>query len=140
MSAMTDLFGPPIHVYTVADGVADGSMIEAPASDVDEAGYRLPVTFTRAAWTDLVKWDDNPFQDEAGRLWDVLTMVRAAARRACADPGSRHAFQLVRVPYLTASGARSRAEQPRLTTAHVVAQGYDRAGRPCLTILLPQES
>jgi hypothetical protein len=139
MTSMTELFGEPISVYTVADGVADDVMVLAPPADTDEAGYRLPVTFTKAAWRDLVEWDDEPCQDEAGRLWDVLTMVRRAAKAAATDPGSRHAFSLYRVPFLTKSGNRSRAQEPKLARAHVVCQAFDRSGRPCLTILLPGE-
>lgn len=139
MSTMTELFGEPISVYTAEQGVADGVLRLAPAADTEEAGYRIPVTFTAAAWRDLVEWDDDPGQDEAGRLWDVLTMMRPAARAASSEPGARYRFQLVRVPYLTKSGRRSTAERPKLVTREVVCQGYDRAGRPCFTVLMPGE-
>lgn len=136
---MTELFGEPISVYTVSDGVRDGFMVEAPEADAQEAGYRVPVTFTKAAFTDLVEWDDAPCQDVRGRLWDVLWMMRGAAKAAMANPGGRYAFTLYRVPYLTKSGNRSRAETPQRVTRHIVAQGYDRDGAPCLTILMPTE-
>lgn len=137
---LTDLFGPPISVYTTEQGVADGVMVLAPEADCREAGYNLPVVFTIAAWTDLVKWDDNPGQDEAGRLWDVLHMARRAAKAAFADPQERYTFRMVRVPYLTKSGNRSRGQRPLLVSVDVVVQGYDLTGRPCLTVLLPSES
>lgn len=139
MSDMTDLFGPPISVYTVKDGVNDGVLVEAPAGDREEAGYHIPVTFTEAAYVDLVQWDDNPDQDQAGRLWDVLTMMRGAAKAAMASPGDRFQFALYRVPYLTKSGNRSKAEGASFVRRHVVAQGYDTQGTPCLTVLMPGE-
>lgn len=140
MSTLTEIFGEPISVYTVRDGVRDEVMIEAPAADAQEAGYHLPVVFTKDAHTDLVTWDDDPCQDERGRLWDVLMMMRGAAKAAMADPGGRYAFTLYRVPYLTKSGNRSRAITTQRVTRHIVAQGYDLDGAPCLTILMPNES
>lgn len=140
MSTMTELFGDPISVYTTAQGVADGVMVLAPEADTREAGYNIPVVFTKAAHRDLVEWDDDPGQDEAGRLWDVLHMARAAAKAAARNPQERYTFRMVRVPFLTKSGKRSRAELPVLVRVDVVVQGYDQSGRPCVTILLPAES
>jgi hypothetical protein len=47
-------------------------------SDVaQEAGFRLPVAMTAAAWSAAVEVPFNtPCQDETGRLWDVLNVLR----------------------------------------------------------------
>lgn len=135
-----DFWGEPISVYTVADGVADGTMVLPDPASCTEGGYRMPVTMTAAAYADLVEWDGDGWQDERGRLWDVLTMMRGAAKAAAANPGDRYQFQLMRVPFRTPSGKRSKAMTARLVTRHVVCQGYDRAGAPCLTVLMPDES
>jgi hypothetical protein len=62
----------------VSDAIRDGALIDVSAV-TREAGIRYPVALTRAAWERCVA--DPPgvlCQDEAGRLWDVLTMLRFA--------------------------------------------------------------
>lgn len=70
-----------------------------------EAGIRLPVVLTRAAWDEAVSWtkadgaDTGAYQDEAGRLWDVLTMTGIALRQARLQPLPIYApFMVLRVP------------------------------------------
>ena len=42
-----------------------------------EAGFKYPVTLTAAAWAKCVAVPAGVLcQDEPGRLWDVLTMLR----------------------------------------------------------------
>lgn len=129
-----------ISVYTVEDAVADGSMIDATSAATLEAGYRIPVTFTRPAWRYSVEWTrGNGLQDEAGRLWDVLWMMKGAAKAAVASPGRRFAFDLYRVPNTTPSGRPSSSETAQRIRLEVVAQGFDMT-RPCLTVLMVGES
>jgi hypothetical protein len=46
-----------------------------------EAGIRWPVALTAAVWAQCVAVPPGvACQDEAGRLWDVLTMLRFAIR------------------------------------------------------------
>lgn len=135
MSTLTDIFGPPIHVYTVADGIRDGVMVEAPEDVRTDAGYRIPVVFTAAAWADLVEWDGDGLQDETGRLWDVLTTMRAAAKASLAAGGQRRSFDTYRVPLRTPTGKRSRATTPQRVTSDLVVQAYDAVGTPCITVL-----
>ena len=44
-----------IHSYSRAEAIADGVLVDVtkPAS---EAGFKVPVTITRAAWADCVEW------------------------------------------------------------------------------------
>lgn len=100
-----------------------------------EAGFRLPVALTTAAWQDTVEWSstDNQrqtHQDESGRLWDVLWMAYLAAR--IQPNGSRVAFQLLRVP------RGGRGTRPRLTTLHMHIGPGDR-GEPVVTLMQPHE-
>ena len=127
-------FGEVISVYTRAQALADGVLIDAGAR-VYESGYRWPVALTAAAWNDCVAWSDADnerqiHQDQSGRLWDVLFMAAHAARtRAEAGPELR--FELYRVPR---DGQSTEAE---LTTLKlVVGPGDD--GEPVMT-LLPNE-
>jgi hypothetical protein len=142
--AMTDLFGPPIHVYTRAEAIADGVLVDV-SEVAAEAGFTVPVAMTAAAWADCVAWDaaaearkpQGTGQDEAGRLWDVVTVLKYAMRRKRpAGPGddpSRLGFQVLRVP------AEGRGVRPRLVTltAHI---GPGDDFEPVLTVLMPGES
>jgi hypothetical protein len=131
---LDNIFGEPIYVYSRAQAIEDGSLIDL-TETAHEAGVRLPVAMTAAAWSDCVAWNDadsmrQTAQDEAGRLWDVLWMAFLAARRA--KDSQRVAFTVNRVP----RGGRS--PYPRPTTLHMcIGPGDDAA--PVITILLPNE-
>lgn len=123
-----------IHVYTRAQALEDGVLVDAGAA-AREAGFRWPVGLTAAAWADAVAWDqrneDNAaLQDEAGRLWDVLTMARLATQRG--GDGRRAAFEVLRIPNT------SRATRPVLTRLQLLC-GPGDAGEPVLTITCPGE-
>lgn len=131
---LDSLFGSPIHIYTRAQAIGDGVLIDL-SKTAHEAGFRLPVAMTAAAWADCVTWNDADStrqiaQDEAGRLWDVLWMAYLAARRA--GNSQRIAFTVNRVP----TGGRSPNPQP--TTLHMCIGPGDN-GAPVITILLPNE-
>jgi hypothetical protein len=87
------LFGEVIYVYTRAHAVADGSQVEV-TSTAQEAGIRFPVFLTRAVYDAYVTVPpDVAGQDEAGRLFDIVWMLRFAIRKA--HPGkSRLPFAL----------------------------------------------
>lgn len=128
-------FGEVISVYTRAQALADGVLIDA-GPMAREAGFRWPVALTTAAWEDCVAWsesdcDRQTHQDQSGRLWDVLFMAAYAAR-ANAEAGSELRFELYRVP------RDGRSTEAELTTLKLlVGPGDD--GEPVMTILLPNE-
>lgn len=135
-----DLFGEPISVYTVEDGIRDGAILDLTSATTLEAGYRIAVTMTAGAWAHAVAWTrTDGLQDEAGRLWDVLWMMRGAAKRAAAAPGRRVAFALYRVPNVTPAGRPSKSETAQAIRLEVVAQPFDLTGRVCFTILRTDE-
>jgi hypothetical protein len=129
------IFGEVISVYTRAQALADGVLIDT-GPMAREAGFCWPVAMTAAAWQDCVAWtesdnDRQTHQDQSGRLWDVLFMAAHAARtKADADP--QLLFELHRVP----RDGRSSAAQ--LTTLKLVVGPGDDA-EPVMTILLPLE-
>ena len=101
-----------------------------------EAGFKWPVALTSAAWADCVAWseDDNRqqvYQDESGRLWDVLFMTSHAIQTRSGS-GDRLLFQLYRV---RRDGQSMEAE---LTTLKMIV-GPGDSGEPVITILLPDE-
>lgn len=141
---LTEIFGEPISVYTRADAIRDGALIEV-SDTAREAGIVWPVAMTAAAHSDTVVWTDEDEkrkgftgQDEAGRLWDVVNMTRFAmsgwARANGADitPGTRIPVLLYRVP------RDGRGLSPRRVCLHAhVGPGDD--GQPVLTLMLPNE-
>lgn len=69
-----------IHVYTRAQAIADGVLMDVSAL-AREAGFKVPVAMTAAAWADCVAWPPEAGgQDETGRLWDVLYLAGWQAR------------------------------------------------------------
>src|SRR5215813_517786 len=76
------MFGPDdlIYRYTRAQAIADGVLVDVSTAG-REAGFEFPVALTRAAWERCVAVPAGVgCQDEVGRLWDVLTMLRFAVR------------------------------------------------------------
>ena len=70
-----------IHQYTRADALRDGVLLDVSATAM-ETGIRWPVALTCAAWERCVSVPSGvACQDEAGRLWDVLWMLRCAIAR-----------------------------------------------------------
>jgi len=86
-------FGEIIYSYTRKQAIADGVQVDI-SSAAKEAGIRFPVFITRTAFDAYVTVPPNlSGQDEAGRLWDVVWMLRFAIRKA-AQGQSRLPFAL----------------------------------------------
>lgn len=129
---MHDLFGPVISAYTRADALADGTLTDVSAL-AKEAGVNWPVAMTRAAHTEFVAWDgDDALQDETGRTWDVVSMLRFAlgSRSGGIQPGARVPFQVAHVTAADPEG------EPVTGTLHAVFSVEDG---PCWTLMLPHE-
>ena len=93
-----------------------------------EAGFRYPVALTRAVWREYVEVPAGvEGQDEKGRLWDVLNMLRFAIKKA--EDASALRFQLY---------VRNDNRQARLVTLKAVC-GPEDDGGPCITVMLPEE-
>ena len=81
-------FGEVIYSYTRSQAVADGVQVEV-TKTAQEAGIRFPVFLTRAVYDAYVTVPPGvEAQDEAGRLWDIITMARFAILRS--RPGCDH--------------------------------------------------
>ena len=75
-------FGPVIYSYTRAQAVADGVQVEV-TKTAHEAGIKFPVFLTRTVFDTYVAVPpDVAGQDEAGRLWDIVWMLRFAILRS----------------------------------------------------------
>src|ERR1700743_3293439 len=75
-------FGEVIYAYTRKQAVADGFQVEV-SKTAQEAGIRFPVFLTRAVFDAYVTVPQGVTgQDEAGRLWNIVWMLRFAIRKA----------------------------------------------------------
>ncbi|MFF4777640.1 DUF6573 family protein [Microtetraspora fusca] len=130
------LYGEPIHVFTRAQMIEDGALVEVPENIAREAGFRHPMAMTASVWSDSVRWTDDDdtcqrtYQDESGRLWDVLWMARKAALTAGNTDRSR--FTVARIP----RDGRSRTAK-QVTLEMVIGPGDNF--EPVITIQFPGE-
>lgn len=116
-----------IYAYTRNQAIADGVLIDV-SEMAKEAGFVWPVAVTAAVHAEYVAVPSGVTgQDEAGRLWDILTMLRFAIRR-CQSQKDGLLFTLL---VNNGKGAR------KVTLKSL--RGYEDDGTPCLTILLPDE-
>lgn len=74
-------FGSVIYTYTRKQAVADGVQVEV-TKTAQEAGIKFPVFLTRTVFNAYVAVPEGVTgQDEAGRLWDIVWMLRFAILR-----------------------------------------------------------
>ena len=75
-------FGEVIYAYTRKQAIADGVQVDV-TKTAQEAGIRFPVFLTRGVFETYVAVPEGVTgQDEAGRLWDVVWMLRFGIIRA----------------------------------------------------------
>lgn len=140
MDALTDLFGETISTYTRQQAIDDGVLVQLSGPGyqgdswipdmVAEAGFRLPVAMTSAAfhrYVELSPAAERAGNDIKGRLWDVLWMLLQEIRNSRNNSELRFSFYCV-----TQSVRATRCELKALC-------GPGDAGDPVLTILLPEE-
>lgn len=142
-ASIEDIFGEVIYSYSRADALRDGVLVDV-STLASEYGVRWPVAMTAAAHLATVAWDERiearkpgyTGQDETGRCWDVLTMMRrmlpAACEQAQQQGYGRVPFRVLCVP---SEGAGVRARLTELAL-HV---GPGDEGEPVITIMLPNE-
>ena len=123
-------FGKIVYAYTRSQAVADGFQVEV-TKTAGEAGIRFPVFITRAVYDAYVTVPpDVTGQDEAGRLWDVVWMLRFAIRKA-ASGQSRLPFALY---------VRNDNRAPRLVKLVALCGALDMDDpQPAITVMMPDE-
>ena len=128
-------FGPVISTYTRAQAIEDGFLVDV-SDTAREAGFTIPVAVTRTVWTRLVAVPEGyrGFQDERGRLWDVLWMARHYALRAS---GSDRVTMCVLVRDIR-KDLRDSYRPPRRHFP-VVAIGAGDDGSPAITVMFPED-
>lgn len=119
-----------IAVYTRAQAIEDGEQVEV-STVAREAGLRFPVFLTRAVYDEYVTVPPQAAgQDEAGRLWDIVWMLRHAIRQS--PPGTdRIAVSLY---------VRNDHRRPKLVRLAAVSGPLDLDdAQPAITVMLPGE-
>jgi hypothetical protein len=123
-------FGGVIYAYTRKQAIADGVQVEVTAT-AQEAGIKFPVFLTRGVFDAYVAVPPNVTgQDEAGRLWDVVWMLRFAVQRS--RPGCD------RIPVALYVRNDNRAAKLVKLIATCGALDMDDP-QPAITIMLPDE-
>lgn len=130
---METALGEVIYTYTREQALADGTLIDV-STVASEAGFCCSVALTAAAWGDCVAWAEadsqwQGYQDEIGRLWDVLLMASRAAKGLV---GERLQFELYRVP----RGGRCHSPRPTRLTMII---GPGDQGEAVITLMQPDE-
>ena len=88
-------FGPVIFRYTRAQAIDDGVLIDVSAT-AREAGIRLHTCVTAAVWQEYVRVPEGVTgQDERGRLWDIVWMLRCAIVRERHEATNQINYQLL---------------------------------------------
>ena len=128
-TTLEELFGEVIYSYSREQAIADGVLVDV-SETAKEAGFKFNTVVTRAVWEDCIAWDNDnekAYQDESGRLWDVLFMAAFNARQT---NGNNSLFELYRIPQ-----GKTKAILVKLKS---VISGGDN-GEPVITIMQPQE-
>ncbi len=119
-----------VYSYTRKQALADGEQIEV-TETAKEAGFCFRVFLNRTVFEKAVTIPAGVIgQDEAGRLWDILWMLRDAIRRAA--PGS----DCVNFTVLVRND--NRRAQPVYLTAKIGGTDIDDPA-PAITVMFPGE-
>lgn len=129
----TEPFGPVIYSYTRAQAVADGEQVDV-SKLAQEAGLIYPLFLTRAVHGAYVTVPPGVTgQDEAGRAWDIVWMLRCAIGSALhmTDLQDRLMFSLY---------VRNDDDRPRLVTLRATCDPLDIDDpQPAITVMLSDE-
>jgi hypothetical protein len=118
-----------IHSYSRKQAIEDGVLVDV-SEMAREAGFRYPVALTHAVWERYVVVPEGvEAQDEDGRLWDILWMLKQAI--ALGPKNRRNVMQY----RLSVRNDNKRSDL--ITLKSVCGPGDDR--EPVLTIMLPSE-
>ena len=144
--SMEEVFGEVLSSYSRAQAIADGVLVSLndpaftfrPGLNIcAEAGIKFPVAMTIAAFAKTVSEADTPLppcQDISGRLWDVLSVFKLAARRG----GSEIRFAVSVINWVYVDGKRVNRTR-RETVILKALCGPGDNGEPVITIMLADE-
>ncbi len=118
-----------IDRYTRAQAIADGVLIDV-SNVAKEAGVKYPVAVTARVFNEVIVPPDemSTAQDDIGRLWDLLNVLRMECKRAA--PGqSRIDFCFL---------VQDKPESLRRQYLYAICGPGDNL-EPVITVMLPDE-
>jgi hypothetical protein len=116
-----------ISTYSRSQAIEDGELFDVTQA-AREVGFIHPTALTRAVWERYVKVPEAvPWQDQRGRLHDVVWMARCAASRALDE--SSVTFALL---------VDNDGNGPQKVNLKAVV-GPGDLGEPVITIMTPDE-
>jgi hypothetical protein len=120
-----------VYAYSRSQAIADGVQVEV-TKTAHEAGIQFPVFITRGVFELCVAIPPGvSCQDEAGRLWDVVWMLRFAILRAKPTADRIPVALYVR---------NSDTQRPRLVKLIATCGPLDIDDpQPAITVMLPDE-
>jgi hypothetical protein len=117
-----------IYSYSRKQAIEDGVLVDA-SELAREAGFRFPVALTRSVWCECVEVPEGVTgQDETGRLWDILQMLRWAIKKSQGGESELLFELLVRNDNRQARTVRLKSHC-----------GPGDEGEPVITIMRPDE-
>lgn len=122
-----------IYAYTRAQAIEDGVLVDV-TTTAKEAGFRYPVAVTSAAYGGYIVPDAQAAEHGnsiAGRLWDVLNVLRYEIRRASGS------ILLFKVIFTTGKHNGKGCYQQTVTLKSICSPGD--SAEPVITIMLPEE-
>lgn len=133
MNEISNFFGDVIYGYSRAQALEDGVLVDV-TNMAKEAGFKISAAVTKAVWEKYIYWDEEDtknqtYQDEKGRLWDILWMLRIQAKK---QRGEIIFFNFKMIPR---DGKSQRSKLVELKAA----MGAGDNGKPTITIMLPNE-
>jgi hypothetical protein len=122
-------FGPVVFAYTRAQAIDDGVLVDV-TETANETGLKYPTALTVAAWQKCVVAPDGvEGQDEQGRLWDIVCLLRHAISTGVRAETRRLEF--------TVSVRTDKHRSENVTLTAVCGPGDD--AEPVITVMLPHE-
>ena len=124
-----------IYAYTRADAIEDGNLVDV-SETAKEAGFGAPVAMTRTVYERIVTLPTGykGWQDESGRLWDVLYMCALACRR---NPNKSRVVATVLVRDIRKDMRDS--NRPPKQHHPIVVIGPGDEGEAVITIMFPED-
>lgn len=122
-----------IHRHSRQQMVDDGLLVVVPTELARQAGFLVPLGVLQEVWESCIAWGEEDSrhqvpQDQVGRLWDLLTVLRYKAKAS--DGGDTIFFTLVRVP------RDGKSKLPKNTDLKaVIGPGDDM--KPVITVMFP---
>lgn len=118
-----------IYSYTRAQAIADGVLVDV-SKLAREAGFKIPVAVTAGVWAECVAVPKGvTCQDETGRLWDILMVLRYSIAKSP---------DVSRIDFAVHVRNDNREGTPPLVSLYALCGPGDDA-EPVVTVMLPHE-